>query len=437
MIPADLRRQVALGEVALSPDGELVAYTRRTTAGDSDRCAICLVAYRGGRVRRLTAGTGDDRSPRFSPDGRTLAFLSDRDGARQLYVIDVDGGEATPVTADAVFPRGVGAFDWHPDGRRLVVLAEDARSERLVGERESGEPTARVIDRLDWRFDGAGLTLHPSHLHVVSRAGGAPRRLTSGPWSAWQPRVSPDGTAVAFLADLDPDADRRVRAGVHLVGIDGGEPRRLAEPSGDVAAIAYEPDGGLLCRARERFPHDDDMFARLYRIATDGAVERLEPDLDDVLGGSTYTDLFDWQADEDRLTRATTVDDDGRMPLVRDGAVLLASSLDPVVGALAEAAGRIVGVVSTGRRPPEICAVEHGRARPLTRDGAWLRRAVTEVEMDEFRAGDVTCFVVSPPGAGKARAGDRADAARRADGAVAPAADAREHPARPRRLPRA
>ena len=119
-----------------------------------------------------------------------------------------------------------------------------------------------------------------------------------------------------------------------------------------------------------------------------------------MLGGSTYTDLFDWQADDERLTRATTVDDDGRMPLVRDGDVLLDRVARPGGRALAEAAGRIVGVVSTGRRPPEVCAIEHGRARPLTRDGAWLRRAVAEVELDEFRAGDVTCFVVSPPGAG-------------------------------------
>ena len=400
MIPADLLRQVALGEVALSADGHLVAYTRRTTAGAADRSAVWLVPYGGGRPRQLTAGTREDRSPRFSPDGRTLAFLSDRDGERHLYVIDVDGGESTPVTAAATLPRGVLEFDWHPDGRRLVVLAEDARSEQVVGERDSGEPTARVIDRLDWRFDGAGLTLHPAHLHVVPRAGGAPRRLTSGAWSATQPRVSPDGATVAFLADRDPDADRRVRSGIHLVPIDGGEPGRLADPAGHVAAIAYQPDGSLLCKARERFPSDDHEHARLYRVGAAGGAELLEPGLDDQLGGSTYTDLFDWQADGGRLTRATTVDDDGRTPLVCDGEVLLDRFCDPLVGALAEAAGRIVGVVSTERRPPEICAIEHGRARALTREGGWLRRVAPDLVLDEFRAGDVTCFVVSPPGSG-------------------------------------
>lgn len=399
MIPADLRKQVALGEVAISPDGEHVAYTRRTTVGNADRCAIWLVPYRGGRPRRLTAGTGEDRSPLFSPDGRSLAFLSDRDGERHLYVIDIDGGEATPVTTGAALPRGVAAYDWHPDGRRLVVLAEDARSEHVVGERGAGEPTARVIDRLDWRFDGAGLTLHPAHLHVVPRTGGAPRRLTSGRWSASQPRVSPDGTQVAFLADLDDDADRRVRSGVHLVGVGGGGLRRLDQPAGHVDAISYQPDGSLLARARERFPADDHEHARLYRVGPAGA-ELLEPGIDDQLGGSTYSDLFDWQADSGRLTRATTVDDDGRTPLVRDGEVLLDRTCDPVVGALAEAAGRIVGVVSTERRPPEISAIEHGRARALTREGGWLRRVAPDLRLDEFRAGDLTCFVVSPPGAG-------------------------------------
>jgi dipeptidyl aminopeptidase/acylaminoacyl peptidase len=85
---------------------------------------------------------------------------------------------------------------------------------------------------------------------------------------------------------------------------------------------------------------------------------------------------------------------------VRDGAVLLDRSCDPLVGALAEAAGRIVGVVSTERRPPEICAIENGRARRLTRDGAWLRGALADLDLGEFRAGDITCFTVSPAGAG-------------------------------------
>jgi dipeptidyl aminopeptidase/acylaminoacyl peptidase len=393
--PADLRRQVALGEVALSPDGRLVAYTRRTTRGDRDRCAIWLVPYAGGRPRRLTTGAGDDRAPRFAPDGSAVAFLSDRGDGCQLYAIPVDGGEAEQITS---LPRGVVEFDWHPDGRRFVVVAEDEHTDAIVGARPDGEPTARVIRRLGWRYDGVGLTVRAYHLHVVPRAGGRPRRLTSGAWSASSPRVAPDGATVAFLADLDDDADRRVREGIHLVPLDGGEPRRLPEPSGHVSAIAYEADGTLLCRARERFPHDDDDLPRLYRLAPDGPLERLEPGLDDQLAGTAYCDLFDWAAAEGRLTRAITVDDDGRMPVVRDGEVLLDRAHDPVVAALAEAAGRVVGVISTNGEPPEVCAIEHGAARPLTRDGTRLRAAWPQV--GEFRAGGITCFVVSPAGAG-------------------------------------
>src|SRR5262249_30221980 len=193
---------------ALSPDGRLVVYTRRTTRGDRDLCALWLVPYAGGRPRRLTAGDGDDRAPRFSPDGTAVAFLSDRDAGRQLYVIPVDGGEAAQVTALA---RGGDEEDWHPDGGRVAVVTQGEQRDAIVGERAAGEPTARLIRRLDWRFDGAGLMLRPRHLHLVPRAGGRPRRLTSGPWSAWSPRVAPDGVSVAFLADLAEDADRRVR----------------------------------------------------------------------------------------------------------------------------------------------------------------------------------------------------------------------------------
>ncbi len=396
MKPGDLRRQVALGEVALSPDGSLVAYTRRTTHGDEDRCAIWLVPYAGGRPRRLTAGLAQDRAPRFSADGRTLAFLSTRHGGvAQVHLIDLDGGEARRVTQ---FAHGVSDFDWHPDGRRLVVAAADRRSPHVVGERAGGEPTARVIRRLGWQFDGEGLRLHPVHLHVVSGTSGRSRRLTAGNWSASQPRVAPDGSRVAFVADLDPDADRRIRSSIHTVPLAGGTPTALAGPAGHVTAIAFEADGSLLATAHDRFPHADADPARLHRVSRDGACEPLTGG--DWVNGGAYSDLFDWQAAEARLCAAVTLDDDGRTIVVRNGEVLLGCEQDPVVSALAEASGRVVGVVATDRRPPQVSAIEGGRPRALTREGAFLRGAWPAI--GEFRAGDVTCFVIEPAGAGAA-----------------------------------
>ena len=103
--PDVIRRQVVIGVSAVSPDGERVVYTRRTVAGDRYQVSLWLVPYRGGRPRRLTHGQWSDTAPAWSPDGRTIAFLSDRgtgakpddDRGAELYLFDPEGGVAVGV----------------------------------------------------------------------------------------------------------------------------------------------------------------------------------------------------------------------------------------------------------------------------------------------------------------------------------------------------
>jgi dipeptidyl aminopeptidase/acylaminoacyl peptidase len=402
--PADVTRQVALGTLDLSPDGRLVVYSRRTTTRDADRTALWLVPYAGGRARPLTAGTCTDTAPRFAPDGSRIAFLSDRvGGVPQLHVIAVDGGEATGLTA---FGRGVAGFDWHPDGRRLVVVAEDDRSPWLVGERPDGLPTARTIARIDWRLDGAGLVLHPAHLHVVPLGGGAPRRLTAGEWSASRPAVSPDGVTVAFLTDTDPRADLRRGQAIHTVPIAGGDVVEMPGTPRPVDRFAYEPDGGIVALGHDVAVLRDQDPQRLFRVDRDGARRCLTAATDRSFGvGATYSDLFDWNVGMVDAGRITQLADGGRATPVRVGddgfEVLVAAERDPVVPAIAAAGGRVVAVASVDRRPPEVVAIEDGDVRPLTREARWLAPfvwpVITTVEV-AGPAGPITTFVLSPPG---------------------------------------
>jgi dipeptidyl aminopeptidase/acylaminoacyl peptidase len=152
--PADLLRERLIGSIDISRDGELVAYAERTVVGGKDRSSLWLVPFAGGRARRLTHGAWTDGRPRFSPDGHSLAFLSDREkaGVSQLLLLPLDGGDARAVTA---FRHGVLEAEWMPDGRSLAVLAHDDRSHVLQGERDGDETaTVRVLRRLDWRMDG-------------------------------------------------------------------------------------------------------------------------------------------------------------------------------------------------------------------------------------------------------------------------------------------
>jgi dipeptidyl aminopeptidase/acylaminoacyl peptidase len=410
LTPEVVRRQAAIGELAVAPDGTLVAYTRRTVQGDRDVIHLWLVPYAGGAPRRLTSGRQRDTRPRFSPDGRHLGFLSDREGERaQVHVLPLAGGEAWRLTD---FARGVSDFDWAPDGRTVVALAAEERSPFQAGERDKGEPTARVIRRIDWRYDGEGLVLHPSHLHLVALRApgerGSARRLTSGLWSAERPRFAPDGESVAFLADPRPDADVLPLPAVHRVPAAGGEIERVTDLPGPVVRFAWEPDGALVCLAHDVERPADHDSPLVWRVDRDGRARRLWDGLDRWIGDTgTGTDLNDWHATFDDAGRVTTVSFDGAIVphlFADDGPrALVDPALGPMANALARGGEAIAAVMTLGPAPAEVYALADGGApRPLTRHGGgWLRRhRAPRVEAVEAPgpAGPVQMFLVHPSG---------------------------------------
>ena len=195
-------------------------------------------AVRGRPPAPAHHGAWNDWRPRFSPDGRSIAFLSDRDkeGVSQLLLLPLDGGDARPLTS---FRRGVLEAEWMPDGRSLAVIATDDDSHVLHGERDGGEtPTVRVLRRLDWRMDGDGLLDHPRHLHLVS-TGGRSRRLTRGDWSATMVRPHPGGRSIGFLADRGPRAtsDLERDQQVHVVELGSGRIRQRTRLPGEVLRV--------------------------------------------------------------------------------------------------------------------------------------------------------------------------------------------------------
>src|SRR5262245_34708614 len=112
-----------VGGFTVSPDGQWVAYSLGIADVDENRVrsGLWLQAVSGGEPRRLTAGDKSDSDPRFSPDGKRIAFLSNRDGASQIYALDVSGGEPVKATS---FPADIRGFRWWPDGGGFVFTAE-------------------------------------------------------------------------------------------------------------------------------------------------------------------------------------------------------------------------------------------------------------------------------------------------------------------------
>lgn len=246
--PDDLYRLRIPTEPRLSPDGRWVVVSLKTVAPDyrDYRSALWLVPTDSadGEPRQLTIGARHDHHPRFSPDGRTLAFLSDRrplvemepdrpteakdrEDVVQVYLLRLDGGEARRLTD---LPRGVGELAWSPDGSRLVVVSSSFEATRDADLRRRGlrspEPGSpppsdfRFVDRLNYQYNGAGFVYDRiPHLWLVDATTGAASRLTDGPNGDTGPLWSPDGTRVAFWSNRGRDADLAFRPDVFVVDV--------------------------------------------------------------------------------------------------------------------------------------------------------------------------------------------------------------------------
>jgi dipeptidyl aminopeptidase/acylaminoacyl peptidase len=298
--PDDLYRLAVPTEPRLSPDGRTVAFTvKRSAVGrDGYRQSVWLAPVDGStEARQLTVGARTDRHPRFSPDGRMLAFISDRrvlveeepgrpkdpkdrDDCDQVHLLPLDGGEARRLTD---LPRGVETFAWSPDGTRLAVLTSslgatieaDRRRRGRPAKPKPGEPPLsdyRYIDRLGYQYNGAGFVDdRETHLWLVDAATGEARALVSGPSAELGPAWSPDGKRIAFAANRHRDPDLAWRAGIFSVDVDSGAITTIA---GGADATFTTPtwslDGSWILALGDRFPRSGYRTG-IWRFAADGS----------------------------------------------------------------------------------------------------------------------------------------------------------------------
>ena len=261
--PNDYFRLRFLQDAALSPDGQSVVYTvlhTETTAEPAvDRKTIFLQDIPSGYTKQLTSGTRLDHSPAWSPDGRQIAFVSDRAEKPQIFVLPVDGGEARQLTA---LTNGVGGGPvWSPDGKTIAFTA--------AAQDEPADPTVPYrFTRPIYRFDGLGRTdRNNQNVWVVGAEGGEARPLTDDGFHYAPPRWSPDGNRLLAIGSLGPES-QTIRGQVRLIGLDGAVTALTGE-WGSADTAEWTPDGQSILFAGA--PVDTDIGTQngLWRVDAD------------------------------------------------------------------------------------------------------------------------------------------------------------------------
>ncbi|HVX28861.1 MAG TPA: S9 family peptidase, partial [Nitrolancea sp.] len=251
---ADLGEISYVGDPRISPDGSRIAYvvTEADIAGKKYRSAIWIATTDGSSERRFTSGSHKDSAPRWSPDGSQLAFLSDRSGTTQLYVMPADGGEPRKLSD---LKNGVADPVWSPDGSRLavtskigpegmVLLADQTDEDR---KREAEKSDVKVIRSLKYKFDGEGfLGDLRRHVFLVSADDGTTTQLTDGDWDDSSPAWSPDGLRVAFVSNRTENREFNRFSDIWVADVDSGNIHVVTPSDGQYATPVFAPDGARI-----------------------------------------------------------------------------------------------------------------------------------------------------------------------------------------------
>ncbi len=301
LVPEDLARLVLVSDPQISPDGERVVYVAQRMDREKNKyfSRLRLARADGADDRPFTGDGHADGSPRWSPDGRWIAFCSNRDERSQIWRIPVDGGEAEALTE--LEEGGIGELHWSPDGSRIAFTyrprPEWQRKDAVEARKKDNRSTpALVVRRLHYRAEGDGYFGEERwHVHVVDVASRQVTPVTSGHWDHGSLAWSPDGTRLACVTNRTEDPDLTPEhQEIRIFPAGGGEGAAIEAPVGPKYSLAWSPDGRWIAY----FGHTDvrDTWSatdpHVWLVPANGGTGRdLSAALDRPVGDSTLGDL--------------------------------------------------------------------------------------------------------------------------------------------------
>jgi len=301
----DLIAMHRIAEPKLSPDAKWVVYTLATPDMEANRNAtnLWMMPVAGGDAVQLTQ-SGKDSSAKWSPDGKTIAFLSSRSGDSQIYVLSLDGGEARPLTK---LSTGADMVKWSPDGKAIAFTSsvypdcvtrsagppnnDDACNQKRNEEKDKDKVKAHVAEHLLYRHWTHWNESGRSHLFVMASDGtGEAKDLTAGANYDVPPdqrgddadiSFSPDSKEICFTAVTDKVEATSTNGDLFTVAVGGGEPKRITTQPGFDGNPVYSPDGKYIAyHAQLTASYEADKWRVMLYDRASGKSENLSESFD-------------------------------------------------------------------------------------------------------------------------------------------------------------
>jgi dipeptidyl aminopeptidase/acylaminoacyl peptidase len=314
----------AVGDPQLSPDGKWVAYTVTASSLADNRgvSRVWLAEVTTGQTRELTAGPGSDRQPRWSPDGRTLAFVSTRQSGAQLWILPIGGGEARRITS---LPDGVSDPVWLPDGKGLIVTSDVKwPAPQEIDRRNDDHPTeARIWTTLLWRHWDDWRAGKRQHLFLVTLADNGAKDVTPvdhdvptiATGGDGDVAVAPDGLEIAVAMHGDSIVADNTNVDISLLGREGAAPRALTTGRGANNTPRYSPDGKWLAYLSLARPGFEADRQRLMMVRRSGERTTGAPAAEATAGWTLSVSSYTWCPDSKCVYAA--VEERGRARVYR------------------------------------------------------------------------------------------------------------------------
>jgi dipeptidyl aminopeptidase/acylaminoacyl peptidase len=409
LTPDDLYNLKDVGDPQVSGDG-WVAYTvstpdRKEDTVDAD---LYMVSLKGGTPLRLTSSPKSETSPRFSPDGRFIAFLSDRDGKKtEVWLLNRAGGDASKLTN---LGANVSSLAWSPDSTKLALEVSDPDPDDAEDAGESEEKAKPVkpivITRRQFMRDGEGyLRDLRKHIHVFDLAAKTSVQVTSGPYDDTEPVWTRDGRFIVFSSNRTKDPDSNQDTKIHVVEArKGATPRALGTAPGTDGGPVVSPDGTLVAYVAGCDPKD--LWYGVSTIAvvplSGSAPPRvLTPDLDRNATSPRFSPDGKWvyflleEGGNQSLARVSV----GGGPVER-----IVEGERTVSGFALGAQGEVVVLSSEPQFPPELFLAGQGSLKRLTSTNDAFLAGIRLAKVERFKAKSpdgtlVDAFLARPPDA--------------------------------------